>query len=264
MTAGLVGGWAIVTGASSGIGRALCDEVASAGMHVLAVSNELEDLAAACEGVRERHPGTEVEALEVDLADPGAAQAIADRVADRDLALVVSCASFGRTGAFLDHDMATYRRMVATNVDAYVSLAHTFLPRLQARGSGGFVFVSSLNSLAPGIANSAVYTATKAFETSFAAGLWYECEGSAVDVLLLLPGPTITGFQAEAGTKVASWAMTPEEVAAECLPHLGKKLLHVAGEPNRVLVGQLGRFAFDRRVEIASILLDEALIKGEL
>jgi short-subunit dehydrogenase len=109
-----------------------------------------------------------------------------------------------------------------------------------------------------------VYSATKAFETSFACGLWQELLETRVDVLLVIPGPTRTGFQEEAGTKVASWAMDPDAVAAGALEQLGKRLVHVAGDANQILAGSLQRLALEPRVEIASWMLDEALVKGTL
>jgi hypothetical protein len=154
--------------------------------------------------------------------------------------------------------------MLAVNVDAYVALTHRFLPAMLKRGRGGVVIVSSLNSLVPGVGRSAVYSATKAFETSFACGLWQELLDTNVDVLLVIPGPTRTGFQEEAGTKLASWAMEPTAVAAGAIEELGKRLLHVAGDVNQVLAGSLQRLALEPRVEIASWVLDEALIKGTL
>ena len=78
------------------------------------------------------------------------------------------------------------------------------------------------------------------------------------------PGPTRTGFQEEAGTKVASWAMDPGRSPRVSLPQLGRSLVHVAGEVNQVLAGSLQRVALEPRVEIASWMLDEALIKGTL
>jgi uncharacterized protein len=257
------GGWALITGASSGIGRAMADLVAADGMPCLLLSNEAEPLARARDEIGAAH-GTEVDTLELDLADPDVAQQVSSRLAGRELGLVISNASFGRTGPFGSDDMTSYRRMLAVNVHAYVALAAEFVPPMVARGRGGIVFVSSLNSLVPGIGGSAVYSATKAFETSFACGLWQELLDTGVDVLLVIPGPTRTGFQEEAGTKVASWAMDPEDVAAGALPQLGHRLMHVAGDANQVLAGSLQRLAIEPRVQIASWMLDEALIKGTL
>jgi uncharacterized protein len=257
------GGWALITGASSGIGRAMADHVAAQGMPCVIVSNEREPLERGRDELRAAHR-VEVDSLCVDLAEPDVAQRIRAHLGDRELGLVVSNASFGRTGLFGSDDMATYRRMLAVNIDAYIALAHEFVPGMVDRGRGGIVFVSSLNSLVPGIGRSAVYSATKAFETSFACGVWQELLGTGVDVLLVVPGPTRTGFQDEAGTKVASWAMDPDEVAAGALPQLGKRLVHVAGEANQILAASLQRLALEPRVEIASWMLDEALIKGTL
>jgi uncharacterized protein len=257
------GGWALITGASSGIGRAMAGEVAARGMPCVIVSNEQEPLEQAREELVAAH-GVEVEALCVELAEPEVARQISSHLGDRELGLLVSNASFGRASAFASESIATYRQMLAVNVDAYVALTHQFLPDMVQRGRGGLVYVSSLNSLVPGIGGSAVYSATKAFETSFACGLWQEFVESEIDVLLVIPGPTRTGFQEEAGTKVASWAMDPAEVAAGALPQLGKRLVHVAGDVNQVLAGSLQRLALEPRVEIASWMLDEALIKGTL
>jgi short-subunit dehydrogenase len=257
------GGWALITGASSGIGRAMADEVAAQGMPCVILSNEKEPLARARDELAAAH-GVEVDSLCLDLAEPDVAHQIRAHLGERELGLLVSNASFGRTGKFGSDAMATYRRMLAVNVDAYVALAHEFVPGMLDRGSGGVVFVSSLNSLVPGIGNSAVYSATKAFETSFACGLWQELLGTGVDLLLVVPGPTRTGFQEEAGTKVASWAMDPAAVAAGALPQLGKRLVHVAGDANQILAASLQRVALEPRVEIASWMLDEALIKGTL
>jgi short-subunit dehydrogenase len=257
------GGWALITGASSGIGRAMAGEVAARGMPCVILSNDQKALERARDELLAAHR-VEVEALCLDLAEPDVAGRIRERLGGRELGLLVSNASFGRTGAFGSDDMASYRRMLAVNVDAYVALTHEFVPDMVARGRGGVVVVSSLNSLVPGIGGSAVYSATKAFETSFACGLWHDLLPTGVDVLLVIPGPTRTGFQEEAGTKVASWAMDPETVAAGSLPALGKRLVHVAGEVNQILAGSLQRLALEPRVEIASWMLDEALIKGNL
>jgi hypothetical protein len=241
----------------------MAGEVCARGMPCVILSHEQEPLQRTRDELAAAH-GVEVDAMCLDLADPDVATEIRRQLGDRELGLLVSNASFGRTGPFGSDDMATYRRMLAVNVDAYMALTYTFLPKILERGRGGIVFVSSLNSLVPGIGRSAVYSATKAFETSFACGLWQELLPTDVDVLLVIPGPTRTGFQEEAGTKLASWAMAPEAVAAGALPQLGRSLVHVAGEVNQILAGSLQRVALEPRVEVASWMLDEALIKGTL
>jgi uncharacterized protein len=200
----------------------------------------------------------------VDLSEPDASAQVRDALGARQLGLLVSNASFGRTGPFESLELEDYRHMLAVNVDAYMALALDHLPAMKDRGRGGIIFVSSLNALVPGIGMSAVYTATKAFEFSLAGALWQETLGTGVDVCLVIPGPTKTGFQEEAGTKVASWAMTPEAVAAGVLDSLGKRLLHIAGPDNAVLAAAMDLLSLEPRVEVASYLLDEALLQGRL
>jgi uncharacterized protein len=241
----------------------MAEWVASDGMPCVLLSNEHDPLERARDEIAAAHD-VEVDSLCLDLAAPDVSHQIRAHLGERELGLVVSNASFGRTGRFGSGDMETYRRMLAVNIDAYVALALEFIPSMVTRGRGAIVFVSSLNSLVPGIGGSAVYSATKAFETSFACGLWQELVETGVDVLLVIPGPTRTGFQQEAGTKVASWAMDPDAVASGALPELGSRLMHVAGDVNQVLAGSLQRLAIEPRVQIASWMLDEALIKGTL
>ncbi|HEX2042139.1 MAG TPA: SDR family NAD(P)-dependent oxidoreductase [Acidimicrobiales bacterium] len=257
------GAWAVVTGGSSGIGRAFAHGLAAEGMHCLLVSDEPDELRTACGEITARH-GVEAEPLAVDLATVDAAAAVVDAVGDRDLGVLVNNASFGRVAPFESVDLETYRRMLAVNVDAYLALSHLLLPAMRARGRGALVFVSSLNALVPGIGYGTVYSATKAFETSLACGLWQETLGTGVDVLLVVPGPTRTRFQEKAGTKVASWAMDPEEVVDGALPCLGRELVHVPGQVNQLLVASFERLTMDRRVELASRLLYAALAEGTL
>jgi short-subunit dehydrogenase len=227
------------------------------------LSHDAGELEVARADVEHAH-GVQAEALVVDLSEPDAAGQVRAGLGDRELGLLISNASYGRTGPFESLALEDYRHMLAVNVDAYVALALDHLPAMKARGRGGIVFVSSLNALVPGIGKSAVYTATKAFEFSLACGIWQETLGTGVDVCLVIPGPTRTAFQEAAGTQVASWAMAPEEVAAGVLDTLGKRLLHVAGPDNSLLAGGLELFSLEPRVQVASYLLDEALLQGKL
>ena len=257
------GQWALVTGGSSGIGRAFAFALAARGMDCLLVSDEPDELDDTCRQLSSEH-GVAAEALAVDLADGDAVERVAAAVGNRDLGLLVSNASFGRIGPFEAFDLATYRRMLGVNVEAYLGLTLSVLPGMQSRGRGGMIIVSSLNSLVPGIGQSIVYSATKAFDTSLACGLWQETLGTGVDVLLVVPGPTRTRFQERAGTKVASWAMEPEEVVEGALPCLGRDLMHIAGTTNQLLASSFQRLTIDRRVEVASLLLYAALARGDL
>lgn len=254
------GDWALVTGASSGIGRAFAEQVAADGMNVVLVSNEPAELEAVAAELRERH-GVAAKACAVDLAEPEFLGTVADTVGGEPISLLVNNAAFGSIGEFLTHPLERYDRMVAVNTRPYVALAHTYLPAMLEAGRGALVFVASLNALSP-IGRSAVYTATKAFDLYFGCALWWELKETPVDALVVLPGPTRTGFQQEAGTKVATWAMEPDEVASGALDALGSGMTYVPGERNRELAAQASALPLEQRVEVASKLLYEALVEG--
>lgn len=252
------GTWALVTGASSGIGRALARAVAAERMSVVLVADDADGLESAAEEVRAA--GVEARVCCVDLSGDFLDDV---RAATKgiDVALLANNASFGGVGEFLSHPLETYDAMIAVNARAYVALTHAYLPAMRDAGRGALVFVSSLNAQAP-IANSSVYTATKAFDLYFGGALWWELRGTGVDVLVLQPGPTRTGFQSKAHTQVASWAMEPEEVAAEALEALGRSPFHIAGERNREIAAQGASLPMEQRIAAASQLLEDALIRG--
>src|SRR6185436_6695962 len=180
---------------------------------------------------------------------------------DIHVSVVVNNASFGVVGDFATHTLADYDTLVAVNVRAYVALTHAYLPAITAADRGAFVFVSSINALSP-IGGSAVYTASKAFEFSFGGALWYELRDTAIDVLVVLPGPTRTGFQKKAGTKVAVWAMEPEDVAEGALAALGTQLVFIPGERNQAIAKLAGEMPLEQRIVAASEGLRRALVEG--
>lgn len=194
-------GWALVTGASSGIGRSLVRGLAARGLDVVLVSNQGPELEVVATEIRAAF-GVEARTCCVDLAQPDFLAHVLASTSDIDVSVVINNASFGVVGDLTTRTLADYDTLVAVNVRAYVASTHAYLPSLVAAYRGALVFVSSINALSP-IGGSAVYTASKAFEFSFGGALWYELRDSGVDVLVVLPGPTRAGFQAKAGTKVA-------------------------------------------------------------
>ena len=253
------GEWALVTGASSGIGRAFAYRLAQGGMNVVLVSNEAAELEQTADQLRQ----TRVEARVccVDLAAPGFLDSVRAQTGDAAISLLVNNASFGSVGSFLSHPLDRYQSMIGVNVRAYVALTHHFLPAMLAANRGALIFVSSLNVISP-IAKSAVYTATKAFEFYFAGALWWELRESPIDVLIVQPGPTKTGFQKTAGTKLASWAMEPAEVVDGALAVLGKQGFFIPGERNRKIAETAMAMPLEERIALTSRLLDETLIQG--
>jgi uncharacterized protein len=253
-------GWALVTGASSGIGRSLTRGLASRGLDVVLVSNQAAELEVVATEIRDAF-GVQARTCCVDLAQPDFLERVLASTSDIDVSVVINNASFGVVGDFGTRTLADYDTLIAVNVRAYVALTHAYLPSLVAANRGALVFVSSINALSP-IGGSAVYTASKAFELSFGGALWYELRDTAIDVLVVLPGPTRTGFQAKAGTKVAVWAMEPDDVAEGALAALGGGLVYIPGERNQAIAKLAGEMALEQRIVAASEGLRRALVEG--
>jgi short-subunit dehydrogenase len=233
------GEWAIVTGASSGIGEAFAHSLAARGVRPLLVARREAELRRVAEDVRARH-GVAADWIAVDLADAAFIDALTQACADRDVGLVVSNAAFNPAGAFLDHSRETLLRILDVNDRASLLLANAFLPRLVQRGRGGFLLVGSIEGFW-GMPYSAAYSASKAFVLSLGEALWGEFRDKNVDVLTLVPGATDTPLLASRGIEGVK-GMPPQAVAEIGLDHLGRGPYVVPGGVNRWAFRVLRRF----------------------
>ncbi|RIL05654.1 MAG: hypothetical protein DCC71_09595 [Proteobacteria bacterium] len=214
------GEWALVTGASSGIGAAFARALAAEGFSVVLSArraDRLERLAAELE--RER--GVRTRVVPIDLAAPDGAARLADAVSDLELGVLVNNAGFGHAGRFDACSEERLVQMVQVNCTAPLVLAHRVAPGMRARGRGALIFTGSLAAKQP-MPLHATYAASKAFVGLLGEALWAELRGSGVDVLVVEPGTTDTEFQQVAG-EVAHEGETPEHVVAVALEALGRQ-----------------------------------------
>ncbi len=182
---------ALVTGASSGIGAAMVELLADAGVPTVVVArrrDRLAELAAA-------HKGVEV--LVADLTTAEGLAAVAERATSADL--VVNNAGFGTSGEFHTLDGERLSREIALNIDALTRLSRAALGAMVPRGRGYLLNVSSVASFQPA-PKLAVYAATKAYVTSLTESLHEEVRGNGVHVTALCPGLTPTEFQSVSRT----------------------------------------------------------------
>jgi short-subunit dehydrogenase len=215
------GGWAVVTGASDGIGKAFARELAAAGFSLVLVARRGDRLETLGRELS-RQFNVECRSVAADLARP---EAVADvlRVTDGlNVGLFVASAGFGTSGNFADGPLSEELAMVDVNCRAVVALTHAFANRFRERGGGGIVLLSSLVAF-QGVARAAAYAATKAFIQTFAEGLRIELKPYGVDVLSVAPGPVGTGFGARANMNLGNGAEKPETVAREALAVLGRR-----------------------------------------
>lgn len=229
---------ALVTGASSGIGEAMVELLAAAGVPTVVVARRRDRL----EALAARHAGVEV--LVADLQTAAGLAAVGERVGDVDL--LVNNAGFGTSGLFHELDPDRLLGEIQLNVGALTRLSHAALATMVPRGRGFLLNVSSVASFqsAPKLA---VYAATKAYVTSLTEGLHEEVRGTGVHVTALCPGLTPTEFQSVSSTDgYASkypgfvWTSTHEVAEAGLRDVARNKCLSVPGALYKGLVGASG------------------------
>lgn len=233
-------GTALVTGASSGIGRAFAEGLARRGLDLVLVARRQGRLEALAADLESAH-GRTSEVLAADLASAEPLAAVEARLADTDrpVDVLVNCAGFGSHGRFAELALDREAQMVRLNALAVTRLCGAALPPMLARRRGGIVNVSSLAGHQP-IPLWATYAATKAYVTTFTRALTAETRRTGVDVMLLLPGFTHTEFQDHSGFDPGSipgpaW-MTARAVAEHGLNDLEKgRRESIPGVHNRVV-----------------------------
>jgi short-subunit dehydrogenase len=190
-------GWAVVTGASSGIGRKFALALAERGHPVLAVARRGERLRALA-GEVDAHGGR-LEPLVADLSAPAGIEAVVARVAELDVELLVNNAGIANYGPFASAPVERERGLVRLNVEAIVALTSALLPQLLARGRGGIINVASQMAFQP-MPYFASYAASKAFVLSFSEALAEELRDTGVRVTAVAPGFVSTEFTEVAGS----------------------------------------------------------------
>lgn len=230
------GPWAVITGASDGIGRAIAGRAAAEGINVALVARSegiLRELAAELERTR----GVQTRVIAVDLGKPASVTTLLDAVADLDVGLAVLAAGFGTIGPLADASTDDELDMIAVNVAAVAELAQGFARRMTARGRGGLVLFSSVLGW-QGVPGQANYSATKAYVQALGEGLHGELKLRGVDVLCVAPGPVHTGFAARAGMTLPV-ATTPDVVADAAWAALGRRVTVVPGIQAKVMTAAL-------------------------
>lgn len=230
------GPWALITGASDGIGKALADQIAAAGVNVALVARNEVKLRALAAELEDRH-GVETAVLAADLTDPDAVAFVETATERLDIGLVVLAAGFGTTGTFLETSPAEEMALIAVNIAAVTRLSHTFAGRLAARGKGGIVLFGSIVGW-QGVPGQANYAASKAYVQSLAEGLHDELAPRGVDVLAVAPGPVASGFGARAGLAMTG-ATSSDVVATATVKALGRRRTVVPGARGKFLTSAL-------------------------
>ena len=239
------GEWALVTGASSGLGKEFARALAREGVSVVLTARREERLRELASELEKAHQ-VSTRVVAVDLADPSASEQLTEAVRDLEIAILVNNAGFGYAGRFDKQEPERLREMVQLNCLAPVMLSAGLLPGMLARGRGAVVITGSAAGRQP-LPFHGVYSATKAFDLLLGESLAVELRIQGVDVLVLEPGSTQTEFQQVAG-EITHNGEPAERVVLLGLEALGQQPAVISGWFNWI------------RASIASRLLPRSLV----
>jgi uncharacterized protein len=252
------GPWALVAGASDGVGAAFASGLAERGVNVVLLARRqtvLDGVAAEIES----HTSSQTRTLSIDLAQPGAASAIAAATSDLDVGFLVYCAGADPDfRPFLANSIEAAEAMVQRNCVVPMQLCHHFARPMVERGRGGIVIFGSGAGLVGG-PNMVAYGASKAFDMVFAEALWSELRDTGVDVLGLILGKTDTPAlrrlehargQIPSPADVPPGAAAVGDVIAEAFENLGNGPTWMVGDDMRAAAQFLASLPRKQAVEL--------------
>jgi len=230
------GPWALIAGASEGIGRAFALELAARGLSLVLSARRDGPLLSLAREIEARFP-VKARTLAVDLAEPDLLATLAPATRDIEVGLVVYNAAYAPIGSFLELELSQHERSIDVNCRGPLALCHHYGRLMAERGRGGLVVMSSLSGL-QGTALVSTYAATKAFDMVLAEGLWVELRERGIDVLTCVAGatrtPTFESTQPQDGGSLAR-PMEADQVVREALAALGKGPTLIPGRLNRAV-----------------------------
>lgn len=220
--------WAVIAGASEGLGAAFAEALAARGHDLVLVARRVDKLDALAATLP-----TRVECVGLDLAEPDAIPRLVAILGDREIGVRVCNAALAPLGPFVDQHAEDIARALDLNCRAPLLLVHAVLPGMVARRKGSIIWMSSLTAF-QGSPWTSVYGGTKAFGLAFAEGLWAEVEAAGVQVIACAAGATRTpNYLAHAAQGGAPGELDPAQVVAETLRQLGRGPLVIPGRFNR-------------------------------
>ena len=230
------GEWAIITGATSGIGLELAKLLAHSGFNLIINSRNAEHLNE-LKALLELKSQKLVKIVAADLTTKEGADQIIESSKGLNIGLLIAAAGFGTSGRLIENSLESELEMVHLNCSSVLRLSHHFAQEFKEKKRGGIIFFSSIVAF-QGTPYAANYAATKAYVQTLAEGLKVELKPFGVSVLSAAPGPVKSGFGNRAKMKM-SMAMTPEQVGIPILKSLGRKTTVYPGYLSKLLAYSL-------------------------
>jgi short-subunit dehydrogenase len=231
------GPWAVVTGASEGIGREIARDLARRGVNIVLVARRAELLAQIAAEI-EQSSRVETRVIVADLGKSEDVRHVLLGCEALDVGLLVASAGFGTAGNFLATGIEDEIDMLDVNCRAVLAMSKHFSARFAARKKGGLILFGSIVGF-QGVGNAASYAATKAYIQTLAEGLAVDLKPFGIDVLSCAPGPVETGFAARSNLSPTISA-DPRRVARETVAALGHRTTVKPGMLAKVLINSLG------------------------
>ena len=229
------GPWAVVAGASSGLGAEFATQLAARGLNLVLIARRKELLDELGAKLRQDY-AIEVRPLELDLVREDVGLVVEAATSDIDVGLLVYNAAISMIGPYLQTSLQDHLNEIAVNCRAPLTLSYILGQKMVKRRRGGIVLMSSLSS-SQGSALITNYTATKAYNRILAEGLWEELRTQGVDVMACSPSAVSTpNYLASAprSGRISASTMTPHAVVTETLVALGKQPVIIPGWSNRL------------------------------
>ena len=245
------GPWALIAGASMGLGAEFARQIAAMGLNVALVARRADVLAQLGKQIAQEH-GVQVHTLALDLAIADNIATIIEQTKDLEIGLLVYNAAFSAVGSFIDTPLIDHLREIDVNCRGPLMLSHQLGQAILVRQHGGIILMSSLGAT-QGSALIANYAATKAYNLLLAESLWDELRAAGVDVLACAAGaiatPNYLSSQPKSTRLNAMSLTSPQVVVAEALAALGHQPSVIPGRGNR-LAAFLMRRVLPRRTAI--------------
>lgn len=227
------GDWALITGASSGIGEEFSHQLAKEGFNLVIVARRKEKLEQLKQELEEKYK-IQILPAAIDLLSENYLAELIEIIGERDISLLINNAGFGYRGQFIDSDALNYEKMIKLNCIVPTVLTHHFVKPMIEKRKGGIIFLASVVAF-QATPTTTIYAATKVFNAFLSEGLWYELKKFNIDVLSLNPGGTKTEFQKVANSTPGPVPRTTAQVVETALKALGKKPSVVDGLYNKLL-----------------------------
>jgi len=232
------GNWALITGASSGIGEEFARQLAKMKFNLVLVARRTENLENISAQLISEH-AIETIIITLDLSKPNFLKEMEQQVAHVDIGLLINNAGFALTGSFMAGKLESQIELLDLNCKAPLILSHYFGNKMIKRGKGAIINIASATAFLP-MPFWSNYAASKAYLLHFSEGLWYELQEKGIDVLAVCPGGTNTEFAKTANVQLNG--MSVKDVVSESLESIGKKPTLVTGFKNKFSITFLRLF----------------------